>query len=86
MSESHTLELSEDGALVLPDAIRHQLSLQTGDRFILTLNPDGTLHLTNLRSQLRSLRGIFKDIAADTNLSDELIRDRRQEAQQENQP
>ena len=86
MSESHTLELSEDGALGLPDAIRHQLSLQTGDRFILTLNPDGTLHLTNLRSQLRSLRGIFKDIAADTNLSDELIRDRRQEAQQENQP
>ncbi|WP_068818475.1 AbrB/MazE/SpoVT family DNA-binding domain-containing protein [Phormidesmis priestleyi] len=86
MSESHTLELSEDGALVLPDAIRHQLSLQPGDRFILTLNPDGTLHLTNLRSQLRSLRGIFKDSAADTNLSDELIRDRRQEAQQENQP
>lgn len=86
MSESHTLELNEDGALVLPDAIRHQLSLQPGDRFILTLNPDGTLHLTSLRSQLHSLRGIFKDIAADTNLSDELIRDRRQEAQQETQP
>ncbi|MBE9013924.1 AbrB/MazE/SpoVT family DNA-binding domain-containing protein [Pseudanabaenaceae cyanobacterium LEGE 13415] len=84
MSESHTVVLGEDGTLVLPETVRHQLSLQPGDRFILTLNSDGTLHLTNLRSQLRSLRGIFKDSAANTNLSDELIHDRRQEAQQEN--
>ncbi|MBD1843384.1 AbrB/MazE/SpoVT family DNA-binding domain-containing protein [Cyanobacteria bacterium FACHB-63] len=85
MPESHTVELGEDGALVLPETVRHQLSLQPGDLFILTLSADGTLHLTSLRSQLRSLRGIFKDIAVNTPLSDELIRDRRQEAQQENQ-
>ena len=83
MLESHTIALGEDGALVLPETVRHQLSLQPGDRFILTLDSDGTLRLTSLKSQLQSLRGIFKDITASTNLSDELIRDRRQEAQQE---
>jgi bifunctional DNA-binding transcriptional regulator/antitoxin component of YhaV-PrlF toxin-antitoxin module len=79
MSESHTVELGENGALVLPETVRHQLSLQPGDRFILTLHSDGSLRLTSLRSQLRSLRGIFKDITSNTNLSDELIRDRHRD-------
>ncbi|MCU0551125.1 MAG: AbrB/MazE/SpoVT family DNA-binding domain-containing protein [Leptolyngbya sp. Prado105] len=78
------LELGENGTLVLPEAIRHQLNLQSGDRLILTVDPNGTLHLTNVQTQIQKLQGIFKDIAPGVSLADELIRDRQREAQTEN--
>jgi AbrB family looped-hinge helix DNA binding protein len=77
------LELGENGTLVLPETIRHQLKLQSGDRLILTVDPNGTLHLTTVQTQVQKLQGIFKDIAPGVSLADELIRDRRREAQTE---
>lgn len=76
------LELGKDGTLMLPESIRHQLSLQPGDRLTLTVDQDGTLHLTRLQTQIQKLQGIFRDITpAGVSLADELIRDRRREAQ-----
>jgi antitoxin (DNA-binding transcriptional repressor) of toxin-antitoxin stability system len=49
----------------------------------LTLETDGNLHLNRLQAQIQNLQGIFKDIAPGVSLSDELIADRRQEAQRE---
>lgn len=77
------LELGENGILVLPETIRHQLKLQSGDRLILTVDSNGTLHLASVQAQIEKLQGIFKDIAPGVSLADELIRDRRRETQME---
>jgi AbrB family looped-hinge helix DNA binding protein len=78
-----TIELHEDGQITLPDSIRRTLNWQPGDRLILTLETDGNLRLSRLQTQIQNLQGIFKDIAPGISLADELIHDRRQEAQRE---
>ena len=52
-------------------------------RVILTLEADGEIRLVTLSQQRQKLRGIFKDVAPDVSLADELIQDRRREAQAE---
>jgi AbrB family looped-hinge helix DNA binding protein len=79
----HTIELHEDGQITLPDSICQTLNWQPGDRLILTLETDGNLRLNRLQAQIQKLQGIFKDIAPGVSLADELIVDRRQEAQRE---
>lgn len=78
--EQQTIELGEGGNLVLPESIRHHLSLQPGEKLILTLEPDGSLRLTSLRIQIQNLQGIYKDIAPGVSLADELIEERRKES------
>jgi AbrB family looped-hinge helix DNA binding protein len=79
--EQQTIELGEQGNLVLPESIRHHLDLQPGEKLIVTLEPDGSLRLTSLRTQIQNLQGIYKDIAPGISLADELIQERRTEAQ-----
>lgn len=64
--QQQTIELGEQGNLVLPEAIRDHLNLQPGDKLILTVEPDGSLRLTSLRFQIQNLQGIYKDIAPGT--------------------
>ncbi|HTL89942.1 MAG TPA: hypothetical protein VL134_11110, partial [Leptolyngbya sp.] len=61
-----------------------QLNLHPGDRLVLTLQSDGTLQIATQQTQIRKLRGLFRDIVPGVSLSEELIRDRRQEARQAN--
>ncbi len=56
--EQQTIELGEQGNLVLPESIRHHLDLQPGEKLIVTLEPDGSLRLTSLRTQIQNLQGI----------------------------
>jgi AbrB family looped-hinge helix DNA binding protein len=79
----HTIELHEDGKITLPESVRQALNWQPGDRLMLTLDTDGNLRLARLQAQIQKLQGIFKDIAPGVSLADELIFDRRQEAQRE---
>ncbi|MUG99496.1 hypothetical protein F7734_47325 [Scytonema sp. UIC 10036] len=79
--QQQTIELGEQGNLVLPESIRHHLNLQPGEKLILTLEPDGSLRLTSLRIQIQNLQGIYKDIAPGISLADELIQERRGESQ-----
>jgi bifunctional DNA-binding transcriptional regulator/antitoxin component of YhaV-PrlF toxin-antitoxin module len=76
----YTLNLENDGRLVLPEEVLRQLDLKQGDRLILTVREDGTLHLVSLREQLKKLRGILKDKTPERSLVDELIQERREEA------
>lgn len=78
--EQQTIEVGEEGNLVLPESIRHHLSLQPGEKLILTLEPDGSVRLTSLRIQIQNLQGIYKDIAPGVSLADELIEERRKES------
>jgi AbrB family looped-hinge helix DNA binding protein len=79
----HTIELHANGQITLPASICQTLNWQPGDRLMLTLDTDGNLRLARPQAQIHKLQGIFKDIAPGVSLADELIFDRRQEAQHE---
>ncbi|MEC4813189.1 MAG: AbrB/MazE/SpoVT family DNA-binding domain-containing protein [Scytonema sp. PMC 1069.18] len=79
--QQQTIEIGEQGDIVLPESIRHHLNLQPGEKLILTLEPDGSLRLSSLRTQIQSLQGIYKEIAPGISLADELIQERHRECQ-----
>jgi|UniRef100_UPI0032F6B542 bifunctional DNA-binding transcriptional regulator/antitoxin component of YhaV-PrlF toxin-antitoxin module len=81
--EQYSLQLGAEGCLVLPVSLQKQLNLKEGDRFILIVEADKTLRLVSLREQVQKLQGLFKDIAPDVSLADELIQERRQQARRE---
>jgi AbrB family looped-hinge helix DNA binding protein len=69
--------------LVLPSEIRRQLNLHAGDRLILSLEPDGSLHLQTARELAERFRGAFATEEPERSLVDELITERREEARRE---
>ena len=79
--QSHSIELHEANQITLPDSICDTLDWNPGDRIILTIETNGDIRLSRLTTQIQNLQGIFKDLAPGVSLADELIRDRRQEAQ-----
>ena len=79
--KSHSIELHEANQITLPDSICDTLDWNPGDRIILTIETNGDIRLSRLTTQIQNLQGIFKDLAPGVSLADELIRDRRQEAQ-----
>ena len=79
--KSHSIELDEANQITLPDSICDTLDWNPGDRIILTIETNGDIRLSPLTTQIQNLQGIFKDLAPGISLADELIRDRRQEAQ-----
>ena len=79
--QSHSIELDEANQITLPDSICDTLDWNPGDRIILTIETNGDIRLSRLTTQIQNLQGIFKDLAPSVSLADELIRDRRQEAQ-----
>jgi bifunctional DNA-binding transcriptional regulator/antitoxin component of YhaV-PrlF toxin-antitoxin module len=68
---------------VLPRKVRHRLDLKQGDRLILSVEADGTLLLQSARVLAQRLQGMFADLAPGVELADELLADRRAEAQQD---
>ncbi|MGK7904365.1 MAG: AbrB/MazE/SpoVT family DNA-binding domain-containing protein, partial [Hormoscilla sp.] len=62
-NQEYTLQVGEEGNLLLPVPVQQQLNLQPGDRLILTVEADGSLRLVSLCQQVQKLQGIFKDIA-----------------------
>jgi bifunctional DNA-binding transcriptional regulator/antitoxin component of YhaV-PrlF toxin-antitoxin module len=82
----YSLRLGERGRLVLPAALRRQLSLKTNDRLLATVEADGSVRLTSAREAARRGRGLLRRLdssARDTLLSDELIAERRRDAARE---
>jgi len=81
--ESYVLHLGDRGRLVLPSRLRERLALKGGEELVLTLEYDGAMRLTTRRQRLNKLRGMFASIEPHRRLSDELIRERRQEVRRE---
>lgn len=75
--------LGDRGRIVVPAKVRERLGLHSGDRFILTVEEDGSMRLVNVRDQVERIRGIFAHLAPGRSLSDELIAERRLEAERE---
>jgi hypothetical protein len=61
------------------------LSLNTGDRLLLTVDESGEMRLLNLRVQVKKCMGMYRHLApCGTLASEELIATRRKEASREN--
>jgi AbrB family looped-hinge helix DNA binding protein len=82
--ENYAVSLGDRGRLVLPARLRHRLDLKPGDRLILTVDSGGGFHVVSAREQARRLAGLYRDLAPGRSLADELIAERRKEAEREN--
>ncbi len=81
--EYYNILLGERGRLVLPADLRRSMELQPGDRLIATRDPNGDLRLVPARELARRLHGLYRKLAPDRSLADELIQERREEARRE---
>ncbi len=71
------------GRIVLPAEVRSRQHIQTGDQVVIIEQPDG-LQVKTQEQAIREARDFFAKLApADTLLSEELIRERREEAKHE---
>jgi AbrB family looped-hinge helix DNA binding protein len=82
--EHYHVRLGNRGRLVLPSKLRRRMGVQDGDRMILTVDPDGTTRLASVREVVQRLAGSWAHLEPrDVSWSDELIRERREEARRE---
>lgn len=79
MTESHTIRMGERGRVVIPADIRGRLGLTMGDSLLLT-ERDGEIRIQPLKQRIRSLQAKYADVAPGRSLADELIAERRAEA------
>ncbi len=79
---AYHLKLQAQGRVVVPSDVRADLGVQEGDELIL-LKEEGGYRLTSRRLLVASLRGIVKKrgAAAGRDLTQELLDDRRAEAE-----
>ena len=77
------LTLGPGGRVVIPAALREAMEVEEGDA-ILAWVEDGELHLLSPRVGARQAQAMLKAVLPEgVNLADELIADRRREAQAE---
>lgn len=81
MTHREQITVGERGRIVLPSSIRTELGLIPGTRMVLSTEPDGSLRLRPYRAVAEESRGLYADTGGA--LVDELLADRRAEAQRE---
>jgi AbrB family looped-hinge helix DNA binding protein len=82
MLETRT-KIGRNGRLVIPARHRQALQLNDGDEVIMSVE-DGTLHITTQRQAVKELqRLVRRHVPEGVNLADELIQERRAEAERE---
>jgi hypothetical protein len=64
-------------------AVRSALGLKRGTRMLLSTEKDGSLRLRPYRTVADESRGLFANLTEDGSLLDELLADRRAEAERE---
>ena len=79
-TENYMLQLDDRGRIVLPKTIRELLRLQPKEKLMASIR-GGTLKITPIKAQITKARGMLAKISPKRCLSDELIADRRKEAQ-----
>jgi AbrB family looped-hinge helix DNA binding protein len=81
--EVRHLHLDSAGRVLIPASLRQQYGLGAGDAVVLEASESGLL-LRPLDAVLRDVQAYFADVApTDALLSEELIRERREEAARE---
>ena len=72
------------GRLVIPASIRREMEIVPGERLIARIK-DGQLVLEKREQVLARLKATFDNVPADVSLVDELIAERREEAQRDSE-
>ena len=84
--ETYTTRLEKSGRILIPASVRRQLRLSPGSQVLVKVEESGTLQVTSRAQALARVREeIRKYIPAGQDLAGELIRDRRAEAERENE-
>jgi AbrB family looped-hinge helix DNA binding protein len=79
MTATHT-QIKDGGRIVIPATVRKQLGLKVGDEVVLELSDDA-LRIRSLGSAIRQAqKAVRRYVDEDARLSDELVGDRRREA------
>ena len=77
------MKIVEGGKLVIPAAFRRRLGLSAGDTVMVELSDDG-LHVRSLKAAVRMAQDIVREFSPEgVSLADDLIADRRTEADRE---
>jgi AbrB family looped-hinge helix DNA binding protein len=83
MSHRAQVTIGDRGRLVLPSSIRTALGLKPGSRLLLSTEEDGSLRLRPYRAVADQSRGLFAELSQTGSLVDELLAERRAEAERE---
>ncbi len=82
--DEHRVVVGDRGRVVLPAAVRSALDLRPGTRMLVSTEPDGSLRLRPYRAVAEQSRGLLAKLApADVSMVDELLAERRVEAERE---
>lgn len=81
--KTDTAKLDESGRLVVPASFRRALGVKAGDSLLLRLDDEGMHVSTQAQALARAQAVIRRAVPKDRNLVDELIADRRREAERE---
>lgn len=80
---SQAVKIIDGGKLIIPAAFRRKLGIDIGDTVVIELGEDG-LHVRSLSSAVRRAQDIVREfVPGDVSLADELIAERRVEAEHE---
>jgi AbrB family looped-hinge helix DNA binding protein len=74
--------LDKGGRVVIPAACRRELGLKTGDELLVRVQ-DGQIHLQTLEQAVLQGQALVRQYAGQRQLTEELIAERRKEAQSE---
>ena len=81
--KSQAVKIIDGGKLIIPAAFRRSLGFDIGDTVVVELDEDG-LHVRSLSSAVRRAQQIVREFVPDeVDLADELIAERRIEAERE---
>jgi AbrB family looped-hinge helix DNA binding protein len=72
--------LGDRGRVVLPAGVRRRAGIRPGDQLLVTVEPDGSVRLVRRTEAIRRGLGLFADVAQERSLVEELIAERRAEA------
>lgn len=82
-SPSTQIRINENGRIVIPFRFRRAMGIEPGDSVVLTLE-GGVLHVEPQRARIRRIQDELKKFAKPGGLaSDEVAKERREEAQNE---
>ncbi|WP_020467752.1 AbrB/MazE/SpoVT family DNA-binding domain-containing protein [Singulisphaera acidiphila] len=81
--ETFRARIDPAGRVLIPATTRHRLGIDQGDELIVEVDDRG-IHITTAQQAVKEVQAFFSDIKPTSGLlSEELIRDRREEAERE---
>jgi AbrB family looped-hinge helix DNA binding protein len=84
--ETYTTRMERSGRILIPAAVRRHLGLSEGSQVLVKVEESGALQVTSRSQALAKARKeIRKYIPAGHDLAEELIRDRREEVEREDE-